>query len=131
MINEKHVTVFCHLQNWESKSNAPSISMNKVYKFSQKSTFSKFDQCYIQKYEHLLYQTNINRFTLKYTFIMYLFNIIDIDIISIYLVKCCMFWLLTKFIGMEVVRDFIAIILELLFAWFCKLLARANAQEDD
>jgi hypothetical protein len=31
----------------------PSITMNKAYKFSQKSTFSNFDQSYRQKYESL------------------------------------------------------------------------------
>ena len=55
--------------------------MNKAYKFSQKSTISKFDQSYRQKYEHLCYQIDINRFTIKFILTLYyLFNITDDDI---------------------------------------------------
>jgi hypothetical protein len=47
-----------------------------VYKFSEKSTSSKFDQCYRQKSEHL--QISINISTIIFS--VYLFNIVGIDI---------------------------------------------------
>jgi hypothetical protein len=38
-----------------------------------------FDKFYRQKYDHLQYQINIDRFTVKYILIVYLFNV-DADI---------------------------------------------------
>jgi hypothetical protein len=36
-----------------------SISMNKAYKFSQKSNPTMFDPIYIRKYEYLQHETNV------------------------------------------------------------------------
>jgi hypothetical protein len=46
----------------------PSILKCKASKSSQTSMFSKFDQDYTQRYDHLKYWININRFTIKYIF---------------------------------------------------------------
>ena len=45
----------------------------------KKSMLSKFDQAYIQKYEDKKYQININISTVRYIFIMYLFNIVVLN----------------------------------------------------
>jgi len=65
-----------------------------------------FDQVYTQKCEELQYQTNINRSTIQYIFIMYLLNIIVVDI-SFYIIgqtsKILTFWpiLYATYLGME------------------------------
>lgn len=41
---------------------------------------SMFEQVYIQKDEDLQYQINNSRPTIRYIFIIYLFNIADVDI---------------------------------------------------
>jgi hypothetical protein len=42
-----------------------SVPKYKAYKYSQKLTPSMFDQVYTNKYEHLPYEININRLTIK------------------------------------------------------------------
>ena len=42
--------------------------------------FSNFDQVYIQDYEDLQDQINISISTIRYIFILYLFNIVVVDI---------------------------------------------------
>ena len=60
--------------------NTPSIPQYKVYYFSKKSNFSKFDQVYRQKYQYLEYQIIITRFIMNYIFTFYIFSIINLYI---------------------------------------------------
>jgi hypothetical protein len=56
------------------------VSKYKPSRFSQKLTFFMFDQAYKQKYEHLKYKIYFNRSTIKNSLIMYLFNIVHVEV---------------------------------------------------
>jgi hypothetical protein len=60
--------------------NTLSVSIYIAYNFWSKSNFVKFDYVFSKIYQLLWYQISIIRIIVKYTFILYIFGITDVDI---------------------------------------------------
>ena len=57
----------------------PSVSFYFAYKVWSKSIFIKFNQLYTKIYQHPQYETIIIRFIMKLIFILYNFDIVNVD----------------------------------------------------
>ena len=78
-----HIIVYCTdklVQEETCKSATTSFSNYKMFELCPKPNFLKFDQVYTKKYQHLQHHISFIKSTMKYSFIMYLFDIVDIGV---------------------------------------------------
>jgi hypothetical protein len=62
-----------------SAYSTPSVPIYVAYSFWSKSNFAKFDQVFSKIYQLLQSKINVTRIIMKYTFILYIVGVVNVD----------------------------------------------------